>query len=127
MNLLKDIAKILKDDNEHLVTIKVDNIGVRVYLDFDPEKTFEERYIIPIHYDVLDKAAYISDSEYKEKYQDCDYGIGYNEIVLIGKIMKYLIDNGEEIEELCNSLDFELKNIKKNEDEDDDMSWLAQL
>ena len=52
MDILKDIRDILirNKDTEHMLKIVVDWSGVIVYLDYDPEKDFEEKCIIPIQY-----------------------------------------------------------------------------
>ena len=117
MDILKDIRDILvrNKDVEHMLQIVVDWSGVTVYLDYDPEKDFEEDFeekcVIPIRYDTLDEFAYMPDSEYREKFHPNDYGIEYKEIVLIKKIMEYLESHKEEINDLCVGYDWEDRKI----------------
>ena len=117
MDILKDIRDILirNKDVEHMLKIVVDWSGVTVYLDYDPEKDFEEKIIIPIRYDTLDEFAYIPDSEYREKFNPNDYGIEYKEIVLIKEIMEYLESHKEEINDLCVGYDWEDREIINEE------------
>lgn len=107
MNLLEDIKAIVKNDKEHNVKVEVDCMGVKVYLDYDPDKNFEEKCVIPIEFDTLMEFAFIHDSEYREKFNPNDYGIELNEIVLIKEIMEYLESHKKEICELCNGFDWE--------------------
>ena len=120
MDILKDIKDILikNKDTEHMLKIVVDWSGVTVYLDYDPEKDFEEKCIIPIQYDISNEFAYISDSEYREKFHPNDYGIEYKEIVLIKEIMEYLESHSKEINDLCFGYDLEDRVIMKEENED---------
>ena len=57
MDILKDIRDILikNKDAEHMLKIVVDWSGVTVYIDYDPEKDFEEKCVISIRYDTLDE------------------------------------------------------------------------
>lgn len=102
MNLLKDIKEILKDDREHHLMIEVDCYSVRVYLEYDPENTFDEKTIIPIEYTTLEEFAYIPNEKFCEKFNVDDFGLDLNEITLIKEIMEYLESHREEISELCN-------------------------
>ena len=113
MDILKDTRDILirNKDVEHMLKSVVDWSGVTVYLDYGPEKDFEEKIIIPIRYDTLDEFAYIPDSEYREKFHPNDYGIEYKEIVLIKEIMEYLESHREEINDLCVGYDWEDRKI----------------
>ena len=119
MDILKDIRDILirNKDAEHMLKIVVDWSGVTVYLDYDPEKDFEEKCVLPIRYDTLDEFAYIPDSEYREKFHPNDYGIEYKEIVLIKEIMEYLESHKEEINDLCVGYDWEDRKIINEESE----------
>ena len=120
MDILKDIRDILirNKDAEHMLQIVVEWSGVTVYLDYDPEKDFEEKCVIPIRYDTLDRFAYIPDSEYREKFHPNDYGIEYKEIVLIKGIMEYLESHKEEINDLCAGYDWEDRKIINKESEE---------
>ena len=104
-----------------MLQIVVDWSGVTVYLDYDPEKDFEEDFeekcVIPIRYDTLDEFAYMPDSEYREKFHPNDYGIEYKEIVLIKEIMEYLESHKEEINDLCVGYDWEDRKIINEESE----------
>ena len=117
MDILKDIRDILvrNKDVEHMLQIVVDWSGVTVYLDYDPEKDFEEKCVLPIRYDALDEFAYMPDSEYREKFHPNDYGIEYKEIVLIKEIMEYLESRKEEINDLCVEYDREDRKIMNEE------------
>lgn len=121
MDILKDIRDILirNRDKEHMLKIVVDWSGVTVYLDYDPEKDFEEKCVIPIRYDTLDGLTYIPDSEYREKIQPNDYGIEYKEIILIKEIMEYLESNSKEINDLCVGFDWEDREVINEESEND--------
>lgn len=101
MNLLEDIKEIVKSDKEHNVKIEIDNISVKVYLDYDPENDYEEKTLIPIEYSTLEQFAYIPDDEYRKKFNVNDYGITLDEITLIKEIMEYLESHKQEIRELC--------------------------
>lgn len=119
MDILKDIRDILikNKDIEHTLKIVVDWSGISVYLDYDPEKDFEEKCVIPIQYSILDNFAYIPDSEYREKFNPNDFGIEYKEIVLIKEIMEYLESHSKEIDDLCVGYDWEDRNIVKDDNE----------
>jgi len=110
MNLLKDIKEIVKNDREHNVEVQVDGFGIRVFLEYDPESTFERKMIIPIEYAALEEFAYIPDTNFKEMYNPNDYGITLDEIILIKDIMEYLESHKSEISELCNSFMLEYRN-----------------
>ena len=119
MDILKDIRDILikHKDNEHMLKIEVDWSGVTVYLDYDPNKNFEENCVIPIKIDAFEGFAYIPDREYKEKFNPTDFGIDYKEIVLIKEIMEYLENHKEEIDDLCTGYDWEDRKIMDEESE----------
>lgn len=115
MKFLNEIKKILKDDTRHMVSINIAWYGVTIYLDDDPESNFEEKYVIPIHYSTLEEFSYIPDGEYRTKCQESDYGIDFEEIVLIQKIMKCLDKNKVEINEFCSNLEVESRKETINE------------
>ena len=120
MDILKDIRDILvrNKDKERMLKIVVDWSGVTVYLDYDPEKDFEEKCVLPIRYDTLDGFAYIPDSEYREKFHPNDFGIEYEDIVLIKEIMEYLESHSKEINDLCVGYDWEDRKIINEESEE---------
>ena len=121
MDILKDIRDILirNKDTEHMLKIVVDWSGVTVYLDYDPEKDFKEKCIIPIRCDAYDGFAYIPDDEYREKFHPNDYGIEYKEIILIKEIMECLESHKEEINDLCVGYDWEDREFINEESEDE--------
>lgn len=109
LNLVNDIKKIVKNDREHNVKIEIDNMGVRVYLDYDPENIYEEKSIIPIEYTTLEQFAFIPDDEYRKRFNVGDYGIELNEIILIKNIMEYLEKHKDKINALCRGLAWEYR------------------
>lgn len=114
LNILQDIKEILirnKDKERHL-KIEVSWDGVTVHLEYDPEKDFNEKNIIPIRYETLEGFAYIPDKEYREKYNPDDYGIDLKEIILIKEIMEYLESHSTEIDELCAGYDWEGRKVE---------------
>ena len=115
MDLLKDIKEIVKNDKEHNVKIEVDNLSVRVYLDYDPSNDYEEKTLIPIEYTTVEEFAYIPDNEYREKFNVNDYGIDLHEITLIKEIMEYLGSHGKEIKELCEGYSWEYRSREKED------------
>ena len=80
---------------------------------------FEEKCVLPIRYDTLDGFAYIPDSEYREKFHPNDFGIEYEDIVLIKEIMEYLESHKEEINDLCVGYDWEDRKIMDHGSDDD--------
>lgn len=101
MNLLNDIKKFLKDDDEHNLKIVIDWGGVTVYLDYDPALDFEKNCVIPIHYTTIEECCYIPHDEYCKLFKPTDFGVDYSEIKLIKQIMGYLEKHKQEINELC--------------------------
>lgn len=112
MDLLRDIAEIVKDDSEHNVEVKVDCVGVTVYLEYDPNE--EENCVIPIRYTTLEEFSYIPHNELVDRFVPNDYGIELNKIVLIKKIMEYMENNKKEINKLCELYDFEYREAGRN-------------
>lgn len=109
MNLITDIKNILvkHKDKEHHLQIVVDDLEIKVYLIYDPELEYQEDTIIPIVYDFTDKCAYISDSEYREKFKQCDYGIDLHEISIIKDIMEYLEKNSDELKKMVEGFNYQ--------------------
>ena len=101
MNLLKDIAEIVKDDREHDVEVKINSNWITVYLEYDPDRDMDGKCIIPIQYDTLYENVYIPQDELNEKFKPNEGGIDLDEIKLIQKIMKYMENNKEEFNKLC--------------------------
>ena len=101
MDLLNDIKDFLKDDDDHNLRIEVDYFGVTVYLDYDPGMDYEENCVIPVYYDTVESFCYIPHDKYCEMYKPNDFGMDLTEIRLIEKIMSYLENHKQEIEELC--------------------------
>lgn len=101
MNLLNDIKKILKDDDEHNLKIEIDWEGITVYLDYNPALYFEKNCVIPIHYTTIEEYCYIPHDKYCKLFKPADFGIDYSEIKLIEQIMGYLEKHKQEINELC--------------------------
>lgn len=112
MDILRDIAEIVKDDKEHDIKVIVDPCGITVELEYEP---FESgNCIIPVRYDTLEEFAYIPDSEYREKFQPTDYGIDLNEIKMIHGIMEYFESHKEEISEICNKFNIESRRTEND-------------
>lgn len=110
LNLIEDILDIIKDDNRHNVKICIDTLGVTIYLDDDPEDTYEEKYVIPIRYDTLYECCYIPQHEYIQCMSDeTESGIDREQINLIQKIMAYLEDHKDTIQKYSNILSRELR------------------
>ena len=59
INLLNDIADIIKNDSRHNVKIVIDGSGVAIYLDDDPDESYEEKYVIPIRYETVEECCHI--------------------------------------------------------------------
>ena len=116
MDLLKDIKDIVKNDKEHNVKIEIDNLGVRVYLDYDPSNDYEEKTLIPTEYTTLEEFAYIPDDVYREKFNVNNYGIDLHEITLIKEIMEYLESHKQEINELCSGYAWKYRKGEENND-----------
>ena len=120
LNLIEDILNIVKDDKRHNVKVVIESLGVTVYLDDDPDGDYEEKYIIPVRYDVLFGSCYIPHDEYlKCMTEDVDCGIDKEEIDLIQKIMEYLEDNKETLNQYCYALSQSLRNEEDDNKECD--------
>lgn len=113
INLIEDIIKIVQDDNRHTIKIEIEPVWLTIYLSDDPDDDYEEKYIIPIRYDLLTEGIYIADKEYKEMTEDNDTGIDFEEVRLIHKIMWYLDDNKETIKTYLEKLSV-TRNESKN-------------
>lgn len=122
MELLRDIAALVKDDREHNIEVKINSDGVTVYLEYDPDRDMNGQCIIPIQYDTLYESACIPQEELIEKFKPNEGGIDLGEIKLIKKIMKYMEKNKEDINELCALFDLAVRHDLDNCSEDDS-SW----
>lgn len=101
MDILKDIAELIRDDQEHNVEVRIDSLGLTVYLEYDPDRNFEQNCVIPIHYDAMYESACVPQSELIEKFRPNEGGIELNEIILIERILRYMNENAANISELC--------------------------
>lgn len=93
INVVEDIAKILKYDKSHNVKVAIESNGVTVFLfetDFDCN--------IPIKYECSD-GVYIDNDKQKGLIYVCD-------IDIVKNIMEYLEDHMNELDELCNQCDW---------------------
>ena len=125
INLIEGLLNIIKDDTRHIVKICFDTLGVTIYLDDDPDREYEEKYVIPVRYDSLYESAYIPHDEYIEcMSENTDCGIDKEEIDLIQKIMEYLENNKKEIDHYCDLLDPETR--KKNNSDLSDANLATQ-
>lgn len=125
INLIEGLLNIIKDDTRHIVKIYFDTLGVTIYLDDDPDREYEEKYVIPVRYDSLYESVYIPRDEYlKCMSENTDCGIDKEEIDLIQKIMEYLENNKKEIDHYCNFLDPETR--KKNNSDLSDANLATQ-
>lgn len=93
INVIEDIAKIMKNDKLHNVKVVVEPSGVTVFLD---EKEYES--IIPIKYNCVE-GIYISNEEQQGVIGICEIGI-------IKNIMEYLEDHTSELNELGDKCDW---------------------
>ena len=92
INVVEDIAKILKYDKSHDVKVLIDVSGVTVTL---VEKSFMS---VPIRYE-CENGVYIDN-----KTQDGT--ICVSDIGILKNIMEYLEDHMNELDELCNQCDW---------------------
>ena len=90
INVIEDIAKIMKYDKSHNVKVVVKPNGITVSLS---EGNFDEVFDIPIKYDCLE-GIYINNKKQKGVIGICD-------IDIVKDIMKYLEDNSNELYDLC--------------------------
>nr|DAZ45203.1 MAG TPA: hypothetical protein [Caudoviricetes sp.] len=90
INVIEDIAKIMKYDKSHNVKVVVKPNGITVSLS---EGNFDEVFDIPIKYDCLE-GIYINNKKQKGVIGICD-------IDIVKDIMKYLEDHSNELYDLC--------------------------
>lgn len=116
MDLLKDIAEIVKNDKEHNVEVKINQYEVVIYLEYNPEYSDDRKCIIPIAYTSIEEVTYIPQDELVKIYNPTAFGIDLNEIKLIQRIMIYLESHKRELNTLCSM--YSLDNRRDLDDED---------
>ena len=94
INVVEDIAKIMKYDKSHNVKVVVEPNGITVSLS---EGNFDEVFVIPIKYD--SDGIYIDNEKQKGVIGICDINI-------VKDIMKYLEKHMDELDELCTQCDW---------------------
>lgn len=89
MKFLNKILDIVKDDRWHNIKIEIDNTGIIVFLDDDPELNGFEKFMIPVKYDVFQEGCVIPHGVYMKYMEECpeETGIDKEEIEIILKIM----------------------------------------
>lgn len=95
INVIEDIAKIMKYDKSHNVKVVVEANGITVSLS---EGNFDEVFDIPIKYD-CSEGIYIDNKNQKGVIGICD-------IDIVKDIMKYLEDYRSELDDLCTQCDW---------------------
>lgn len=93
INVVEDIAKILKYDKSHNVKVVVEPNGVTVFLN---EHNYDSN--VPIKYDCSD-GIYIDNEKQNGVIGICD-------IDIIKNIMEYLEDHTSELNEMCDKYDW---------------------
>lgn len=103
MKFLNKILDIVKDDRWHNIKIEIDNTGIIVFLDDDPELNGFEKFMIPVKYDVFQEGCVIPHGVYMKYMEECpeETGIDKEEIEIILKIMSLLEEHDEEIKSFC--------------------------
>lgn len=114
MDILRDIAELVRDDREHNIEVKIDSLGLTVYLECDPDRDCEQNSVIPVYYDAMYESACIPQYELVERFKPNEGGIELGEIVLIEKILKYMEEHAADISELC--LAYDLSNRHQKEE-----------
>lgn len=90
INVVEDIAKVMKYDKYHNVKVVVKPNGITVSLS---KENFDEVFDIPIKYNRLD-GIYIDNKKQKGVIGICDINI-------VKDIMEYLENHMNELDELC--------------------------
>lgn len=116
MDILKDIPKLFVGDMNYNIEIKVNKMGLTVYLDWDPDANCEEKIVIPIRYEMLEDCIHIPVNELVERFEIRDIGLDYVDIQYVHKIMDYMDKHREEIIDMCNQYDWQYRD-KKSKDE----------
>ena len=94
INIIEDIAKIMKYDKSNNVKVVVEPNGITVSLS---EGNFDEVFDIPIKYD--SDGIYIDNEKQKGV-------IGIFDINIVKDIMEYLEKHMNELDELCTQCDW---------------------
>lgn len=94
INVIEDIAKIMKCDKSHNVKVVVEPNGITVSLS---DGNFDDFIDIPIKYD-CSNGIYIDNEKQKGVIGICD-------ISIIKDIMEYLEKHMNELDELCTQCD----------------------
>lgn len=115
MDLIRDIADIVKDDKYHNIKISIEYIGVTVFISDNRDEEYEDKCVIPTRYDTLTEDCYIPHDELLDLFQPNDGGMAYEDIVLIEMIMKYLRTHKSELTELCDSMYAEVRDKSNDE------------
>ena len=95
INVVEDIAKVVKYDKRHNVKVVVDPNSITISLS---EGSFDDVCDIPIKYDCSD-GIYIDNKKQKGVIGICDINI-------VKDIMEYLEDHMNELDELCTQCDW---------------------
>lgn len=95
INVVEDIAKVMKYNKSHNVKVVVEPNGITVSLS---EENFNDVFDIPIKYDCPD-VIYIDNEKQKGVIGICDINI-------VKDIMEYLEDHMNELDELCTQCDW---------------------
>ena len=95
INIIEDIAKIMKYDKSHNVKVVVEPNGITISLS---DGNFNDVFDIPIKYDCSD---WIDIDNEKQKGL-----IGICDINIVKDIMEYLEDHMNELDELCTQFDW---------------------
>ena len=94
INVVEDIAKVMKYDKSHNVKVVVEPNGITVSLS---EVNFDEVFDIPIKYD--SDGIYIDNEKQNGVISICDINI-------VKDIMEYLEKHMNELDELCTQCDW---------------------
>lgn len=95
INVVEDIAKIMKYDKSHNVKVVVEPNGITISLS---DGNFNDVFDIQIKYDCSD-GIYIDNEKQKGVIGICDINI-------VKDIMEYLEDHMNELDELCTQCDW---------------------
>lgn len=95
INVVEDIAKVVKYDKRHNVKVVVEPNSITISLS---EGSFDDVCDIPIKYDCSD-GIYIDNEKQKGVIGICDINI-------VKDIMEYLEDHMNELDELCTQCDW---------------------
>ena len=95
INIIEDIAKIMKYDKSHNVKVVVEPHGITISLS---DGNFNDVFDIPIKSDCLD-GIYIDNEKKKGVISICDINI-------VKDIMEYLEKHMNELDELCTQCDW---------------------